>query len=919
METVISKPLIISPLLFYYYCFITVVWMSVSKEELRKLFARDWKKHYRTEFLVEKGFVRKKCEKCGRAFWTLDPDRRVCADSTCVEFDFIGRKGKKLGYIETWREIEKFFVKRKHTSIPRYPVVARWRDDLYFTNASIIDFQPYVVSGEIEPPANPLIVPQASLRFKDVENVGVTGQHYTSFVMFGQHAFNSRKTGLFYWKNEALEYDFEYLTRIIGVKPEEICFQEDVWAGGGTFGPCIEYCANGVELGNCVFMQFKDLGNGKSQELKTKVIDMGAGLERLAWYSNGTPTSYDVTFEKVLRGMYRNAGFSYDKKLFITYSRLAGRLDVEEGKLREKKFHILRELGLSEKDFSEKIKPVQALYACADHLKTILYATADGMLPSNTGGGYNLRMILRRAFALNREFGLNIDFDTVLRDHAEALKGFDDTLGEAVFSAGEVIAEEKKKEKESRASAGKKLHALIEGMRKGGKIGQVELVRLYESDGIPVELLEEEAEKQGLKIEVPENFYQLIAKKNESVKREKPMFLGLEKYRKTRELYYSEKELSEFKARVLGLEGKAVILDRTLFYPGTGGQAPDKGTLNGVKVEDVEKHEGVIFHYVKKPLEFKKGTRVIGKIDLRRRKQLARHHTAAHLLNAAARNLLGKHIWQAGARKDEEKAHLDITHYRRLSSEQLRELELMVNEFIQQNIPVTSTEMPRVKAEKKYGFTLYQGGYVPGKKLRVVEVQGIDVEACGGTHVKSTGEIGFFKILRREGVQDGVERIVFACGAPAVKEVHRKEKLLEGSARVFSVQENELPRTSERFFREWKDLRKELENLRESIARAKALELMQKKEKKLKAYFEGVDTRTLIETGNSIISKKPDSVVMLGSGQNIVAMCGPKSGKNASEELHKLLDKFGGKGGGSERMAIGRVEKALEFKEFLKA
>ncbi len=895
-----------------------MVFMSVSKDELRARFAKEWKKHYRTEFLVEKGFVRKKCEKCGRNFWTLDPNRRVCADSTCVGFDFIGRKGKKLGYVETWREIEKFFVKRKHTSIPRYPVVARWRDDLYFTNASIIDFQPFVVSGEMPPPANPLIVPQASLRFKDIENVGVTGQHYTSFIMFGQHAFNSRKTGLFYWKNEALEYDFEYLTRVIGVKPEEICFQEDVWAGGGTFGPCIEYCANGVELGNCVFMQFKDLGNGKSEELKTKVIDMGAGLERLAWYSNGTPTSYDVTFEKVLRGMYRNAGFSYDKKLFTEYARLSGSLDVEAEHLEKKRELILKKLGLSEKDYQKKIRPVQALYACADHLKTILYTTADGMLPSNTGGGYNLRVLLRRTFALNQEFDLNLDFDAILRDHAEALKGFDDTLEEAVFSAGEVIAEEKEKEKESRAIAGKKTRALIESMQKGKKIGKGELVKLYESDGIPVEVLEEEAAKQGIELSVPENFYQLVVKKNESVKKKKPSFIGLDKYGKTKELYYSEREVSEFEARVLGIEGKAVVLDCTLFYPGTGGQAPDHGTLNGVEVEDVEKHEGVILHYVKKPSKFRKGTKVIGRIDLKRRKQLARHHTAAHLLNAAAKNLLGKHVWQAGARKEEEKAHLDITHYKKLEPGQLRELELMVNEFIQENIPVTSTEMPRTEAEKKYGFTLYQGGYVPGKTLRIVEVQGVDVEACGGTHVKNTGEIGFFKILRREGVQDGVERIVFACGLPALKEVHRKEKLLEDSARVFSVQENELPRTSERFFNEWKDLRKELENLKESIARAKASELMLAKGKELKGYFEGVDSKTLIETGNSVISKKPNSMAVLGSGQSIVVMCGPSSGKNADKELKVLLARFGGKGGGSQRMAVGKVEKETEFKAYLK-
>jgi len=892
--------------------------MAVSKDELRKQFAKDWKKHYKVEFLVRKGFTRKQCKKCGRAFWTLDSEREICADSSCVGFDFIGKKGKKLGYIETWQEIEKYFKKRKHTSIPRYPTVARWRDDLYFTNASIIDFQPFVVSGEMPPPANPLIVPQTSLRFKDLGNVGVTGQHYSSFVMFGQHAFNSKKTGLFYWKNEALEYDFGYLTKVIGVKPEEICFQEEAWAGGGTFGPCIEYCANGVELGNCVFMQFKDLGGGKSEELNTKVIDMGAGLERLAWYSNGTPTSYDVTFDKVMKGMLQRADFSYDKKLFTEYSKLAGGLDIEDAKFVENKKHILRELGLSEADYAKKIKPMQALYACADHLKTILYTTTDGMLPSNAGGGYNLRMILRRAFALNREFNLNIDFDSVFEDHAASLRGFDDTLEEAVFSAGEVVVEEKKKENIARNNAGKQVANLI-GRAKGNKIEVKDLIRLYESDGVTIELLQEEAAKKGVKINVPENFYKLITEKNERDVREKPKVRGLEKYKKTNELYYSEKEIEEFSAKVLGIEGKAIILDRTLFYPGTGGQASDKGTLNGVEVEDTEKHEGVIFHYVKKPGQFKKGAKIIGKIDMRRRKQLARHHTAAHLLNAAARNLLGKHVWQSGAQKDEDKAHLDITHYRRLVGDDLRKLELMVNESIRQDIKVETEELSRAEAEKKYGFILYQGGYVPGKTLRVVHVLDVDVEACGGTHVKSTGEIGFFKILKREGVQDGVERIVFACGLPALKEIHKKEKWLEEAANVFSVQAYELPKTSERFFNEWKEQRKGLEAIQKQQAGMIAREIISRPAVAMvRKSVSGLSSRELIEAGNKIIAAHPKSCIVLGSGESVIVMSGPKSGKKAVSVLKEILSKFGGKGGGNERMAAGKVSDSNAFREHLK-
>jgi len=178
--------------------------MSVDKAELRKKFAKEWEKHYKVQFLLGKGFKRKQCKSCGSWFWTLDSERELCGDTKCEGYQFIGKGTKHYSYVETWREIEKYFVKKGHASIKRYPVVCRWRDDLYFTNASIIDFQPYVVTGEVEPPANPLIVPQTSLRFKDVSNVGVTGAHYTCFVMFGQHAFNTHKTKQFYWKETAL-------------------------------------------------------------------------------------------------------------------------------------------------------------------------------------------------------------------------------------------------------------------------------------------------------------------------------------------------------------------------------------------------------------------------------------------------------------------------------------------------------------------------------------------------------------------------------------------------------------------------------------------------------------------------------------------------------------------------------------------
>ncbi|MEM2138109.1 MAG: alanine--tRNA ligase-related protein, partial [Candidatus Anstonellaceae archaeon] len=159
----------------------------MDKNALRAEFRKDWEKHYKVSALLERGYSRQQCGKCSRFFWSV-AERKVCSDPSCIGYQFIGKKmaKKPLGYVETWKKLEEYFVKNGHTSVEAYPTVARWRDDLYFTIASINDFQPYVVSGEIDPPANPLIVPQQCIRFSDISNVGVTGRHYTTFVMVGQ-------------------------------------------------------------------------------------------------------------------------------------------------------------------------------------------------------------------------------------------------------------------------------------------------------------------------------------------------------------------------------------------------------------------------------------------------------------------------------------------------------------------------------------------------------------------------------------------------------------------------------------------------------------------------------------------------------------------------------------------------------------
>ncbi len=875
----------------------------ITKDKLRRQFSKEWEKHYRVGALGELGYKRRQCAKCGRHFWSIS-EREICADSCCEGYEFIGNppSKKKLSYTDTWKEIEKYFVKHKHTSLKPYPTVARWRDDLYFTVASINDFQPYVVSGEMEPPANPLIVPQPCIRFPDISNVGVTGRHYTNFVMVGQHAFNTKETGLFYWKDEALRHDVNYV-RGLGVPLEDIVFIEDVWMGGGNFGPSMEYFARGLELGNCVFMQYEMLGN-KSRELRTKVIDMGAGLSRLCWITHGAPDSYQVVYGSMVPKYRKKLGVKVDDKLYLEFARRTGKLDIEDIPEPEKEIARI-EAAIEQPGFSKTLAPLHGMYASLDHFLTLLFTLKDGMLPSNMGGGYNLRMITRRVFGLEEEFGWQIDYAEVLEDHAKRLKNLFPDLQGGVALTADVIAEEKKKYAATKAGASGKVASML----KKGELSEKDLLTLYQSNGIPPEFVAEEGKKKGIGVEVPLDFYERARSREEGEgktdggKKEGPDVVGIPK---TDVLYYSKDE--KFTAKVLKVIGKAVVLDRTAFYPESGGQAGDTGELNGIPVTSTQKEAGVVLHIVKDPKKFRAGMKVEGKMDLPTRKDITRHHTAAHLLNAAAKSVLGNHIWQGGSGKKADQAHLDLTHYKRITKEELNAIERKVNEYIREDIPIESSIMPRTEAEQKYGFTLYQGGAVPGKELRIVKIGDIDVEACGGTHqmLGRTGEMGFFKIVKREGVQDGLERITYKVGDAAVEYVQGREGILRGAADTFRVAEHQLTNASERFFREWKELGKEVDRLKGSLAESAAERIAERSKK------EGIVKEEISEDANTLrkigglVAKHDGTMAILYNKQGNFVCAAGKGAKHDARELMKKLK--GAKGGGSPELVSGKLD-----------
>ena len=737
---------------------------SLDKREILREFSSNPDAHYRVRLFEEQGFARKSCARCGRFFWTLDPGRTMCPDDAEDTYSFIGDPptSKRFDYTQAWRQVEGFFTENGHTSISRYPVVCRWRDDLYFTIASIVDFQRVMGSKVVfEFPANPLVVPQTCLRFKDLENVGVTGRHFSSFCMIGQHSIPGPEG---YWKDGCIDLDFRLLTDRFGIGKEEIVFVEDVWVGGGSFGPSLEYFVRGLELGNAVFTEFQG-ELGRHTVLDQRIIDMGAGLERLAWITAGTPTAYDCCFGPINQRLSEIIGVDADSEILRTYFTEVAKALERFDDLNDVRAHAARAAGLTADRTDRTIAPLEGMYLIADHLRTLIFAVADGALPSNVGGGYNLRMMLRRIRATMDRLGLRLDMGELIDLHVDYLK---DTYGELDSKREDVkriLEIESGRYEESRTSMRKKADKAL----KRGAPTADDLVRLYESDGITPEYLME----MGVIGKIPSAFYAKLSELHQSERKGRAEALPLDGLAETEMLFYGD-DPAEFEARVLKAWDGCVVLDRTSFYARGGGQEPDHGTVAGFRVTDVSRHAGIIVHRLEGGVP-EVGRTVRCAVDTARRAAITKNHTSTHILNASSRTVLGSWVWQHSAFKDSDHARLDITHHSSLTPEQVRQIEDEANCMVRQNLPVSIEWHDRGTAEQRYGFSIYQGGVVPVKAVRIVSIGDRDVEACGGTHVKKTGEIDLIKVTRTKRIQDGVVRIEFVSGDLASEYAREQE------------------------------------------------------------------------------------------------------------------------------------------------
>ena len=758
----------------------------MGKKELAALFSSNPERYYKVSLFESMGFMRKKCSKCEKFFWTLDIGRDFCPDHE--NYGFIGKPptNKRLDYVNAWKETEKFFRANGHEVIRRYPVVCRWREDLYFTIASIVDFQ-RVVGNQVvfELPANPLVVPQMCLRFNEIENVGLSGRHYTGFCMIGQTCNADAPGG--YWKDKCIDLDFRMMTKGLGIKAEDITFVEDVWMGAGAFGYSLEYFVRGLELGNAVFTEFE--GNENNYRvMPNKIIDMGAGLERFSWITMGTPTSYDCCFGPVVGKLVDMTGTDTDQEVLTKYfESLSLKLDDKTGgsssSIRDLKLLIAKEMKISEEQLSAFVAPYEAIYTISDHIRTLVFAISDGALPSNVGGGYNLRVILRRALSILERLGWKniIKVEDIAELHIDYLRQMYPELEDHRKDVKTILQLEASRYSSSRERMNSVAMSL-KSSKKAKELNVDDLIRLYESDGVTPDFLME----QGIIQNVPSTFYTKLAELHTSQvssQASKPI-PGLEDLPPTKLLYYQDESIRHFHAKVLKVvEGKYIILDQTAFYPRGGGQEPDTGQIEGVEVIEVTKQADVVVHKIEGGgrIPAKEQT-VHGTVNAKRRDLITKHHTATHVLNSASRNALGSWVWQNSAFKEEDYGRLDITHHSALTREEVKKIERKANWVIRENHPVIIKTYDRGDAEQQFSFRIYQGGVVPTNNVRIVNINGWDIEACGGTHVKSTGEIGLVKIVKSERIQDGVVRLEFVAGEAAVSYMQQLDSQLASIA-----------------------------------------------------------------------------------------------------------------------------------------
>ena len=865
----------------------------------------------------------------------------------------------------TGNEIRKsfvdFFKSKEHKHFESASLIP---DDksLLLTVAGMVPFKPFFL-GEKEAPFPRITTYQKCIRTNDLENVGRTPRHHTFFEMLGNFSFGD------YFKKEAIEWSWEYITKILKLDPErlyvsvyktddeayeiwnkEIGVPEDRivrlgeednwWAAGpvGSCGPCSEIyydtqnmgknneeinCKPGdegdrfLEIWNLVFTEWNRLEDGSLVPLPEKNIDTGAGLERIASVVQKKDNNFETDiFMPIIKG-------------------------------------IEKVLDIKKEEFEITVKVI------ADHIRASVFLIADGVLPSNEGRGYILRKIIRRAFGAGIVAKQKLD---ITKDDLFLYKLVPYVVENMKEAYPELVEKQKyiekvlKLEQERFALTLKNgIEMLTEEIEKMDKEGIKKLsadasFKLYDTFGLPFELTELILENQGYEVS-EEEFNQKL---EEQVKRSKNSRVTVsdmikddfidkffEEHGKTEFTGY-EKFEDEGKilhiAKSEGISGYEVIFDRTPFYAESGGQVADTGIITsgefeGKVVNVVKKHD-VFIHQVevKKGIAPAVGAEVKMKIDADRRKDIQRNHTATHILHKVLRENLGTHVEQSGSLVDDEKLRFDFSHYEAIEPEMIEKIEKSVNDIILSNLKVKIDFENIEDAKKRGAMALFSDKY--GDVVRVVEIDGYSIELCGGAHVKSTGEIGLFNIESESGIASGTRRITATTGHASLKYVNKLEEKLSKVAGMLKTDGKNVVDVVEKYIAEAKNIVKEYEQLQTKLVKYEINELLENVDeingvKVLKAAFANKDVNELKEIVDRGKEKLQSGIIILGTNNDgkaifVVGVTKDLISKVKAGEIVKVAAQVaGGNGGGRPDFAQAggkdgnavkeAVDKAFEF------
>lgn len=851
-----------------------------------------------------------------------------------------------------------FFESKGHLRLPSFSLIPNNDNSLLLINSGMAPMKKYF-TGEITPPRNRVTTCQKCIRTPDIEEVGKTDRHGTFFEMLGNFSFGD------YFKKEATAWAWEFCTKVLempvdklyvtiyenddeafdiwtkqnGVDPSHIVRLgkvDNFWEhGSGPCGPCSEIyfdrgekygcgspdcgpgceCDRYVEFWNNVFSQFNNDGNGNYTELVQKNIDTGMGLERLACIMQGVDNIFEVdTVQNIMKKISEISGAKYHED--------------------------------AKKDVSLRI--------ITDHVRSATFMIGDGVIPSNNGRGYVLRRLIRRACRHGRLLGVNEPFlykvcDTVIHENHVA---YPELADKAELITKVIRAEED--------SFGKTIDAglamLDEYINKldGNVFSGEDAFKLNDTYGFPLDLTKDILEEKGITVD-EDKFNALLAAqkataraarkdagadawKGNSVKidADKTEFVGFTDFdcdAKILAIVNADGDLVD----MLGAgESGTVVLDKTPFYAQSGGQVGDSGVIkngedNAFIVADTAKNADSVYLHkgeVSRGI-ISVGDSVFASINAARRKSIMRNHTAAHLLQAALRQVLGTHVEQAGQLVNETEVRFDFTHFNPMTTQEIAKVEMLVNKFILSASSVTMQEMPIEEAKKMGAMMLFGEKY--GDIVRVVKAGDFSTEFCGGTHVANSGEIGLFKIVSEASVAAGVRRITAYTGLGSLAYLNLNEMAVKTVASILKTSENEVVERTQAVISDNKEMEKEIQALNAEITKLKSADMFSKPTlvDGLELYIAKIDGTTpdALRSMGDDLKNKGDNVVALiagvnGEKANLVSVCGKNAiakGVKAGDLVREIAKLAGGGGGGRPDSAMAGAKDISKLDDALAA